>query len=71
MLQQVNWTIAAAALILLLISILSVYRPNLVWGNPAQLNLPDQTLRRIYRRRQIGTVVFFIAGAALLILSVK
>ena len=71
MLQQVNWTIAVAALVLLIVSILSVYRPNLVWGDPAPLHLPEERLRRIYRRRQIGSVVFFIAGAALLILSVK
>lgn len=69
MFQQVNWLTAAAGFILLLISILSAFRPNLVWGDPTPLRLPPEKLYRLYRRRQIGTVVFFIAGAALLILS--
>jgi len=53
------------------ISILSAFKPDLVWGNPKPLHLPPDALQRLYRRRQIGTVVFFVAGAALLILSVK
>ena len=71
MLDQVNLRIAVPALLLLLSSILSMFRPNLVWGDPTPLRLPPDRLQRLYRRRQIGTVVFFIAGAALLILSVK
>ncbi len=71
MFQQVNWLTAAAGLLLLVISILSAFRPNLVWGDPAPLRLPPDRLYRLYRRRQIGTVVFFIAGAALLLLSAK
>jgi hypothetical protein len=70
-LQDINLLTAAAALIMLTISILSVYRPNLVWGDPKHLRLPEAKLQRLYNRRKIGTVVFFIAGAVLLILSTK
>ena len=71
MLQDINLVTAVAGLLLLLISVLGVFRPNLVWGNPTPLRLPTDKLQRLYRRRQIGTVVFFVAGAALLILSTK
>lgn len=71
MLQQIDLVTAAAALLLLMISILSAFKPDLVWGNPRPLRLPPDKLQRLYRRRQIGTVVFFVAGAALLILSVR
>jgi hypothetical protein len=70
-LQQIDLVTAAAALLLLMISILSAFKPDLVWGNPRPLRLPPDKLQRLYRRRQIGTVVFFVAGAALLILSVR
>jgi hypothetical protein len=70
-LQDVNLVMAVAGLLLLLISVLSVFRPNLVWGDPTPLRLPPERLQRLYRRRPIGTVVFFIAGATLLILSLK
>lgn len=69
MLQDINLATAAAALILLTISVLSVYRPNLVWGDPKRIGLPPDRLQRLDNRRKIGTVVFFIAGAVLLILS--
>lgn len=68
---QVDWLTAGAGLGLLLISVLSAFRPNLVWGDPTPLRLPPERLYRLYRRRQIGTVVFFVAGAALLILSAR
>lgn len=71
MFGQVQWPTAVVGLILLAISVLSAFRPNLVWGDPTPLRLPPERLYRLYRRRQIGTVVFFIAGAALLILSAK
>ncbi len=71
MFGQVQWPTAVVGLILLVISVLSAFRPNLVWGDPTPLRLPPERLYRLYRRRQIGTVVFFIAGAALLILSAK
>lgn len=71
MFGQVHWLTAVAGLILLAISVLSAFRPNLVWGDPTPLRIPPDRLYRLYRRRQVGTVVFFIAGAALLILSAK
>lgn len=71
MLGQVHWLTAVAGLILLAISVLSAFRPNLVWGDPTPLRLSPERRYRLYRRRQVGTVVFFIAGAALLILSAK
>ncbi|GAB4505910.1 MAG: hypothetical protein Kow00123_00480 [Anaerolineales bacterium] len=71
MFQQVNWLTAGAGLVLLVISVLSAFRPNLVWGDPRPRRLPPERLYRLYRRRQIGTVVFFIAGAALLLLSAR
>jgi len=69
--QQVDLVMAGAALLLLLSSILSMFRPNLVWGDPTPLRLPPDRLQRLYRRRQIGTVVLFVAGSVLLILSTK
>lgn len=71
MLAQVNWLTAGAGLVLLAISVLSAFHPNLVWGDPTPFRLPPDRLSRLYRRRQIGTVVFFVAGAALLILSAR
>ncbi len=68
---QVDWLTAGAGLVLLVISVLSAFHPNRVWGDPTPLRLPPERLYRLYRRRQIGTVVFFVAGAALLILSVR
>ena len=69
--QQVDLVMLVGALLLLALSVLSTFRPNLVWGNPKPLRLPPERLVRLHRRRQIGTVILFIAGAMLLILSVK
>ncbi len=69
--QQVDLVMLSGALLLLGLSVVSTFRPNLVWGNPKPLRLPPEKLIRLHRRRQIGTVVLFIAGAALLIFSVK
>jgi len=57
--------------VFLLISVLSVYRPNWVWGRPkVDPEDPDQW-RKMQRRRMIGTVVYFALGAVLLILSLR
>ncbi len=69
--QQVDLVMLCGALLLLALSVVSAFRPNLVWGNPQPLHLPPEEFVRLNRRRQIGTIVLFIAGAVLLILSVK
>ena len=69
--QQVDLVMLVGALLLLALSVVSAFRPNLVWGNPKPLRLPPERLLRLHRRRQIGTIVLFIAGAVMLILSVK
>ena len=66
--MEVNYWTLIGAIVLLTISLLSVYRPNLVWGKPRPV--PDEASRqRLIRRRQIGTLVYFIAGAILLVWS--
>jgi hypothetical protein len=67
---EVNyWTLIAAA-VLLIVSLLSVYRPNWVWGKPRAV--PDEASRqRLIRRRKIGTLVYFVAGAVLLVISFR
>lgn len=69
--QQVDLVMLSGALLLLALSVVSAFRPNLVWGNPQPLRLPPEKLARLHRRRQLGTIVLFIVGAVLLILSVK
>jgi hypothetical protein len=67
---EVNyWTLAGAG-VFLAISLLSVYRPNLVWGKPRSVK-DEASQRRLIRRRQIGTLVYFIVGAVLLVLSFR
>jgi len=66
--MEVNYVTLVGAVILLSISLLSVYRPNLVWGKPPEM--PNEASRqKLIRRRQIGTLVFFSVGALLLVLS--
>lgn len=65
-----NYLTLAGGLLFIGISVLSVYKPNWVWGRPPS-SLTQAQLRRAIRRRQIGTVVYFAVGALLLILSVR
>ncbi|MGQ9584694.1 MAG: hypothetical protein ACUVXG_04785 [Anaerolineae bacterium] len=58
-------------LVLLAISVLSVYRPNWVWGQPRAAPQNPEQWRRMQHRRMVGTVVYFALGATLLILSLK
>lgn len=68
--MEANYWTLAGAVVLLTISLLSVYRPNLVWGKPRPAR--DETHRKkLIRRRQIGTLVYFIVGAILLVLSFR
>ena len=68
--MEANYWMLAGAVVLLTISLLSVYRPNLVWGKPRLVR--DETHRKkLIRRRQIGTLVYFIVGAVLLVLSFR
>jgi accessory gene regulator protein AgrB len=61
------WTLIGA-IVLLTLSLLSVYRPNLVWGRARPV--PDEKSRqRLVRRRKVGTLVYFFVGAILLVLS--
>jgi len=71
----VNYLTLTGGLLFIGISVLGVYKlgvykPNWVWGRPRP-GLTQAQLRRAIRRRQIGTVVYFIVGALLLMLSVR
>jgi len=66
----VNYLTLAGGLFLIGISVLGVYKPNWVWGRPPP-GLSEAQLRKAVRRRQIGTVVYFAAGALLLALSAR
>ena len=66
--MEVNYWTLTGAIVLLTISLLSVYRPTLAWGKPRLV--PNEASRqRLIRRRQIGTLVYFSIGAILLVLS--
>jgi hypothetical protein len=67
--MEVNYWTLAGAIVFLAISLLSVYRPNLVWGKPRPAHKANR--QKVIRRRQIGTLVYFIVGAVLLILSFR
>jgi hypothetical protein len=68
--MEVNYWTLAGAVLFLAISLLSVYRPNLVWGKPRPVQ--DQVGRqKLIRRRQIGTLVYFGVGTILLVLSFR
>ena len=68
--MEVNYLTLVGAAVFLILSLLSVYRPNLVWGKPQAVR--DQVSRqRLIRRRQIGTLVYFLVGAILLVLSFR
>jgi hypothetical protein len=68
--MEVNYWALAGAGVFLAISLLSVFRPNLVWGKPPPVR-DDANRRRLIRRRQIGTLVYFVVGAILLVLSFR
>ncbi|UCC64020.1 MAG: hypothetical protein JSV36_02875 [Anaerolineae bacterium] len=68
--MEVNYLTLVGAAVFLILSLLSVYRPNLVWGKPRAV--PDHAGRqRLIRRRQIGTLAYFLVGAVLLVLSFR
>jgi hypothetical protein len=67
---EANYWTLAVALVFLAISLLSVYRPNLVWGKPHPVH-DEASRQKLVRRRQIGTLVYFIVGAVLLVLSFR
>jgi len=67
---EANYWTLAVAVIFLAISLLSVYRPNLVWGKPRLVH-DEASRQKLVRRRQIGTLVYFIVGAVLLVLSFR
>ena len=65
-----DYLMLAVGLLFLIISLLSVYKPNWVWGRP-RANLNENQRARLMRRRKIGTVVYFAIGAALRVLSLR
>ncbi len=65
-----DYLMLAVGLLFLIVSLLSVYKPNLVWGRP-RANLKENQRARLIRRRKIGTVVYFAIGTALLVLSLR
>ncbi len=68
--MEINYWTLAGAVLFLAISLLSVYRPNLVWGKP-RLAQDPASRQKLVRRRQIGTLVYFGVGAVLLVLSFR
>ncbi len=68
--MEINYWTLAGAVVFLTISLLSVYRPNLVWGKP-RLARDESDRRKLIRRRQIGTLIYFVIGAILLVLSFR
>lgn len=68
--MEVNYWTLAGAVVFLAISLLSVYRPNLVWGKPRTAH-DAASRQKLIHRRQIGTVIYFIVGAVLLVLSFR
>lgn len=68
--MEVNYWTLAGAVVFLTVSLLSVYRPNLVWGKPRSVS-DEASRQKLIRRRQIGTLVYFIVGAILLVLSLR
>jgi hypothetical protein len=68
--MEVNYWTLAGAVVFLTISLLSVYRPNLVWGKPRVVR-EESSCKKLIRRRQIGTLVYFFVGAVLLALSFR
>jgi hypothetical protein len=69
--ENVNLLLAVGGLIFLGLSILGTYRPNLVWGRPRTPPRTEADVKRIQRRRLIGTLVYFAVGAVLLVLSTR
>jgi len=65
-----NYLTLAGGLLFIGISVLGVYKPNWVWGR-IRPGLTQAQLRRVIRRRKIGTVVYFAIGALLLVLSAR
>ena len=68
--MEVNYWTLAGAVVFLTISLLSVYRPHLVWGKPRAVH-EEASRKKLIRRRQIGTLVYFFVGAVLLALSFR
>lgn len=68
--MEVNYWTLAGGVVFLVISLLSVYRPNLVWGKPRAVR-DEASRKKLIRRRQIGTLVYFFVGAVLLALSFR
>ena len=65
-----NYLTLGGGLLFIGISVLGVYKPNWVWGRPRP-GLTEAQVRRVIRRRKIGTVVYFAIGALLLVLSAR
>lgn len=68
--MEVNYWTLVGAVVLLAVSLLAVYRPNLVWGKPAP-GLDEAGRRKTIQRRKIGSLVYFVAGAFLLVTSFR
>jgi hypothetical protein len=67
---EVNYWTLAGAVVFLGLSLLSVYRPNLVWGQPRPVR-DRARQQKLIRRRKLGTLIYFFVGAVLLVLSFR
>jgi len=68
--MKFDYLMLAIAFLFLILSLLSAYKPNWVWGQLAP-DLSEEKRSKLIRRRKIGTVVYFAIGAVLLVLSTR
>jgi hypothetical protein len=69
--ENFNLLLAVGGVVFLGLSVLGTYYPNLVWGQPRTPPQSQADVDRLRRRRLIGTLVYFIVGAVLLVLSIR
>jgi hypothetical protein len=68
--MKFDYLTLAIALLFLIMSLLSTYKPNWVWGRLSP-DLSEEKRARLIQRRKIGTVVYFALGAVFLVLSTR
>ncbi len=68
--MKFDYLLLAIALLFLIVSLLSTYKPHWVWGQLSP-DLSEEKRAGLTRRRKIGTVVYFAIGAVLLVLSTR
>ena len=67
----VDLVTAVGGVIFLGLRVLGTYRPDFVWGRPRIPPRTEAEAERLRRRRMVGTLVYFVIGATLLVLSIR